>query len=518
MNYEPINELSNVAVIVDSIMDNVALSKTNIPITTSLSYQNESIILTEEMKLGERFALRDIPAGDYLLQYGYPFARSKGITKGRKITRNNTIDEIPAISKTSGYSQLTAYEKNSEHSVRTFMGYQRSDGRCGTRNHIIVVPTSMCASAVAQQIAEQFQGEYPGIDGIIALPNTEGCGCAGGLQIERFLTILKNSIFHVNVACALIIDLGCEQTNYAVVSKYLGMEKHGEEDNVVGWLTIQREGGSVKTVSKGVEKIASWVRQLASTARKPCPIGALTIGSECGASDAFSGITANRLIGAAVDQVIAAGGAAIFSEFPEMVGAEQFLFPRIRDNIVREKFVRQMNWYREMAQRLGTSMDHNLVPENRNGGLINPYIKSLGAVMKGGTAGIEDVINYGERVKGKGLYIMQGPGNDLESVTGLAASGANIICFSTGRGTVTGCALVPVIKVSSTSTLYERMPDDIDFDAGPILTSSTPGTIITELRNSLLDKVIATASGCKTKPEINRQRQFQIWTAGKLSL
>lgn len=518
MSLPQVTALSDFAIIAGLKTDNVALSKMVIPSDMLLSYADGIIKLSDQMKPGERFALQDIAAGEYLIQYGYPFAKSKGIAQGEKITCDNTLDEIPAISDIVDYSPQLVRKDDHADTETVFMGYQRSNGLCGTRNYVIIVPTSMCASAVSQQIAEKFSGEYPGIDGVMALPNTEGCGCAGGLQIERFLTVLKNSILHENVASALIIDLGCEQTNYAVVSKYLGTERRDDYGKPIDWLTIQNAGGTAKTVSKGVEIVAERIRQLAATTRKPCPISALTIGSECGASDAFSGITANRVIGVALDHVIAAGGAAIFSEFPEMVGAEQILFPRMRNKSVREKFICQMNWYKEIAQRLGTSMDHNLVPENRAGGLINPYIKSLGAVMKGGSAVIEDVIDYGERIHGKGLHIMQGPGNDLESVTGLAASGANIICFSTGRGTVTGCALAPVLKISSTTALFERMPDDMDFDAGPVLDSTSPDNTLHRLGESLLELVVATASGSKTKPELNRQRQYQIWTAGKLSL
>ena len=376
----------------------------------------------------------------------------------------------------------------------------------------------MCASAVAQQIAEHFPTELPGIDAVLALPNTEGCGCAAGLQIERFLTVLSNSIRHENVAGALVVDLGCEQTNYAVVEKHLFAGPGGHGDKRVDRVTIQEAGGAAKAVAKGVEIVAARTAELSGTRRVPCPLSALTVGSECGASDAFSGVTANRVIGAAVDMVIGSGGSALFSEFPEMVGAEQALFSRMRSQAVIDKFKAQMSWYQTLAATLGTRMDHNLVPENKAGGLINPYIKSLGAVVKGGSCAIEDVIDYGERIAGKGLYIMQGPGNDLESVTGLASSGANIICFSTGRGTVTGCALAPVLKISSTSELYARMADDMDFDAGGILSAGDAQGALRSLGMQLLEQIIAVASGKKTKPELNRQRQFQIWTAGKLSL
>lgn len=510
-------KLTDYAIVVNTRTDNIALTKKALPAGADVLYGAAPIRLLSHMLPGQRFALREIPEGNYLFQYGYPFGRSNGILPGELVTTENTLNEIPPLPDPTQFI-LPAHRVDEKLSQRSFLGYRRSNGHCGTRNYYIVVPTSMCASAVAQQIADKFSSELPGIDAVIALPNTEGCGCATGMQIDRFLTVLRNSILHENVAGALIVDLGCEQTNYPVVKKFLEEDNWGCMEKPTDWLTIQSTGGTKKAIAKGVGIVSDRTRQLADSKREPCPLSALTIGSECGASDAFSGVTANRVIGEAIDRIIAVGGSAIFSEFPEMVGAEQVLFPRMRNETVINKFKVQMNWYKQMALLLGTSMDHNLVPENKAGGLINPYIKSLGAVMKGGTSIIQDVVDYGALIPSSGLHIMQGPGNDLESVTGLAASGANMICFSTGRGTVTGCALVPVIKISSTSELYARMPDDMDFDAGAILKSPTPDQTLETLGESLLDYIIDVASGQKTKPEINHQRQFQVWTAGKLSL
>ncbi len=510
-------KLIDYAIVVEANSDNVALTKKPIPAGSVIQCGSIPIQILHDTLPGQRIALSDIPEGNYLFQFGYPFARSKGILSGDVVTAENTLNEIPPLPEFIPHILPTAHI-DENLSQRTFWGYRRSDGRCGTRNYYIVVPTSMCSSTVAQQIADQFNRELPGLDAVMALPNTEGCGCASGMQIERFLTVLKNSILHENVAGALIVDLGCEQTNYPIVKKFLGKEYAGEQAKPIDWLTIQHSGGTAKTVAKGIGIVLERTRQLADNKRELCPLSAISVGSECGASDAFSGVTANRVIGEAVDKIISSGGAAIFSEFPEMVGAEQVLFPRMSNTNVINKFTTQMNWYKQMAKLLGTSMDHNLVPENKAGGLINPFIKSLGAIMKGGTSIIQDVINYGERIPSKGLHIMQGPGNDLESVTGLVASGANIICFSTGRGTITGSALVPVIKISSTSELFARMTEDIDFNAGGILDSPFPEEALVMLGESLLEQIIAVASGQKTKPEINRQRQFQIWTAGKLSL
>ncbi|GFO68523.1 galactarate dehydratase [Geomonas limicola] len=502
--------LEEIALIVAPEADNVALVKVPAPAGTRLETPEGELVLPEEVLPGERIALCDLPGGSYLYQYGFPFATSCGIARGQAVHGGNTRAEIPPCSAAAGTASVTLPPLTG----KSFQGYRRADGRYGTRNYYIVIPTSMCASQVAVQIAEPFRSAPQGIDAVLALPHTEGCGCAAGLQIDRLLHVLKEMIAHPNVGGALVVDLGCEQSNAAVLK---GVIPSGCAGKPVEWLTIQQLG-TPATIAQGRALIEERLPEVASARRTPCPLERLVLAGECGASDAFSGVTANRVIGGAVDRVIAAGGSAIISEFPEMVGAEQVLFPRMQRPELVDKFQRLMGWYREVASRLGTVLDHNLVPENKAGGLINPYIKSLGAVVKGGSGPITGVLDYGERCDKPGLHLMQGPGNDPESVTGLAASGANLILFSTGRGTGTGCALVPVIKISSQSALARRMPDDIDFDAGSILSAEDPTSERELLADRLLDQLIAVASGQPTKAEHNGQHQFQIWSAGKLSL
>ncbi len=512
-----IQDLHTSAIIVEAAKDNVAVAKRLIQKESSFSYDNSTIVLLENIGIGERFAIDTIPAGSAVVQFGYPFGTSTGIKLGERISSANVVSQLP--SHTRKRTKPPVLQLQPEYEKLTFNGYLRSNGSCGTRNYYLIIPTSMCASATAALIAEKFSGDFPGVDGVLALPTTEGCGCAGGLQIERYLTVIRNFVLHPNVAGVLLVDLGCEQTNAASVRCFFDNTGLGARtDLLIDWLTIQREGGVSKTVHAAKLLIAERLVSLSSMKRSECPISQLIIGTECGASDAFSGISANRVIGNAVDKVIYGGGSAIMSEIPEMRGAEPFLLPRMRDRKTIDKFMHIMRWYERLTHRLGYVMDDNLVPENRAGGLFNPYIKSLGAVMKGGTTPIEGVVEYGEAICGKGLHVMQGPGNDLESVTGLSASGSNIICFSTGRGTVTGSAIVPVIKISSTSELFERMSKDIDFDAGMVLCSQDVKMVVQNLGSLMLEKIIAVASGERTCAEQNHQRQFQVWTAGKLSL
>jgi altronate hydrolase len=510
-------DLHTSAIIVEATKDNVAVAKRFLHKNIYFRYNNSTVVLLEDIGIGERFAIQTINAGTAVVQFGYPFGTSTGIKRGERVSNANVVAQLPK--RIRRQDKLDVLRMQPEYETLTFKGYRRSDGNSGTRNYYLVIPTSMCASTTATLIAKRFTRNIQGIDGVVALPSTEGCGCAGGMQIERYLTVIRNFVLHPNVGGVLLVDLGCEQTNAESVRRFFENVGLGSRTDLqIDWLTIQKEGGVTKTIHAAESIIAERLANIAEMRRSECPIGHLIIGTECGASDAFSGISANRVIGNAVDKLIYGGGAAIMSEIPEMRGAEPFLFPRMRDRQTIDKFGHIMRWYERLTRRLGYVMDDNLVPENRAGGLFNPYIKSLGAVMKGGTTPIEGVVEYGETVRAKGLHIMQGPGNDLESVTGLAASGSNIICFSTGRGTVTGSAIVPTIKISSTTELFNRMPEDIDFDAGVVLNNQDVGMSIEKLGTSLLDRVIAVASGERTCSERNEQQQFQVWTAGKLSL
>lgn len=504
--------------IVNSQVDNVAVSKIDLSAGTQLSIDGQPLELRHPIARGQRFALREIPAGQGVIQYGSAFGISTGIAAGQLIAPDNLQDIVFDFdAEITLNPPLPPYPL--QYAETTFAGYRREDGRVGTRNYYLVVPTSQCASRVAEQIAaraDSIHGPWAGdtgLDGIVAIPNTEGCGCAGNGQIERFLRILANFINHPNVGGVLIVDLGCEQTNYPVLAHYLSLTD--VQAKPTDWLTIQQQGGVRKTIARGLELIGKQIDRVRAR-RSACPLSELVIGTECGASDAFSGVSANPVIGNAVDRVISAGGSALLSEVPEMIGTEPLLMQRMRHPLVVDKFKAMIRWYQETAEKLGVNMADNLVPENKAGGLINPCIKSLGAIAKGGRCAIEDVLEYGERLRRPGLNLMQGPGNDMESVTGLTASGANLICFSTGKGTVTGSAIVPVIKLSSTSELYQRLPEDIDFDAGVTLLPG--GATIEELGEKLFGQVLAIASGLRSRAEDNEQRQFQVWTAGKLSL
>jgi len=512
-------KLEDIAIVMNSKLDQVAVARENIQPNCELEYKDDIIKINSLIKKGHRFALEDIKEGEFVRQYGYPFGQSSGISSGEPITISNIKNILPEVSP-KDFKEPASTSFKRQYLDKTFLGYVRGNGYVGTRNYYLVVPTSMCASETALQVALNMEDscehlqEYPNIDGIVAIPNTEGCGCDSTLQIDRFMRVLKGYISHPNVGGCLIMDLGCEQTNYEKMYAYL---KSTIEDafKPIDWITIQKSGGTRSTIEKTKEIIKSRLGEVNQVKREFCPLGKLVVGTECGASDSFSGITANPVIGNAVDKVIYGGGSAILSEVPEMLGTFTMLFPRFRTLEVANKFEGILNWYIDIARKLGLTLEANLVPKNIEGGLINNYIKSLGAVTKGGSTIIEDVLDYAEPVKKRGLSIMQGPGGDLESMTGIVASGATIICFSTGQGTTTGNAICPVIKVTSNDDTFKKLPEDMDFNAGRLLIEQSS---IDSLGEELLDKVVAVASGQKTWSEKWRQRQFQVWTAGKLPL
>lgn len=510
-------ELLSLALIM-SEKDNLAVAKNDISKGMKLMHNNDYIEILETIPQGHRFSLRQINKGEPLKQYGYQFAFSKGIKKGQLISRKNIY---PYLVKPKTFSNkrkvFDTISKKTKY--KSFEGYIRPDNKVGTRNYYLVMPTSLCAADLAGKIAAAFdnndsiKNKYLNVDGVVAAEHTEGCGSSDGEIIDRLLLVIKNTLKHPNVGGVLLIGLGCEKTNMSVVKEYLGNLSNYAKP--IDYLSIQEEGGTGKTLEKGKMIVGEKLPQINKIRRKKVPLSRLVVGTECGASDSFSGITANPLIGTCVDKIIAAGGSAILSETTEMSGAEQILIDRMVSRAVAKKFLAGMAYYRALSEKLGVSFDGNLVFGNEKGGLLNLTLKSLGAIQKGGAGPIVDFLDYAEEIEYPGLSIMNGPGNDLESMTGIVASGANIILFSTGAGTTEGNLLVPVIKISTNTEMFNKMPEDMDFDAGRLLKKK--GTM-NGIDEELLGYAIEVASGKKTWAEKWKKRSFQIWTAGKLSL
>jgi altronate hydrolase len=554
MNIIPLDSL---AVLVDPHRDNVAVAKQIISSGTVIRLPDgQQITIHSEIPPGHRFALQQIPAGEWVMQYGQPFAVSKGLVPGDPVTDETVENLVPQVEPDS-IELLPTQLSPWEGPLPTFAGFRRSDGRAGTRNWILIVPTSNCSSHEAATIAMQaeFSGlysrvKYPNVDGVTAVPHSRGCGCPDmapiGAANHRFtsavevtMRLLANHIRHPNVAGALVIELGCEKTNLAAFNRFIAGDLHLTSERPAAGhvvrkvepvdlsaaygkpvysLSIQECGGTRATIQRGLEIVADLLEKANQSAREPIPASELVLGLECGGSDAFSGLSANPALGAASDLLIRASGTSIISETTEFFGAEHLFAQRAASREVARAIFAQIKRYEEYASRNGASLAENPSPGNKEGGLLNITIKSLGAMAKAGQAPVQGVIDYGEPywLKGpNGLYLMYGPGYDPESVPAMVASGSQIVCFTTGRGSVLGNAIAPVIKIASNTPMYQRMHTDMDYNAGAVVDG---GLDISAAGQQIFEQILAAASGKWTKAEENGHREFTIWSEEGISL
>ena len=515
--------LDRFAVIVDPAHDNVALAKQDMP-AGRYSIGNGEIDVHEPLTPGERLALRDIPAGEYLLQYACPFAVSRGIRRGERADVDRVEPGIPKIDPTTirlpGPRALAPLPGDGDLPTQ-FAGYRRPDGRVGTRNYVLVVPTSMCSSHESRLIAEDGERRYwsrekfPNVDGVRAIPHDKGCGCPDGGTVTRTMEVLAAYLDHPNVGGALVIELGCEKTNASEFNKFMTRTGTGPDKPVVT-IGVQQSGGTGGTVREGLKRIAELLPIADRTPRTPQPMSALVLGTKCGGSDAFSGVTANPALGVASDLLVAHGGTSMLTEVPELFGAEPILYAHARSPQVWDQIQAALAWYDRYTARFGASPIENPSPGNKRGGLVNIAIKSLGAVAKAGNAPIDGAVGYGHRPSAPGLYIMQGPGYDQYSTPGLVASGATIVAFTTGRGTTIGNAIAPVFKIASNTRVFEQMRDDLDVNAGTILDGTES---VAEVGRRIFIEMVRMASGEKPAcAEEWRHVEFQIWADEAVAL
>jgi altronate hydrolase len=507
--------------IVVSPHDNLAVVKTPVTAGLSLDFNGKIITISGDVAPGHRFATREISAGELVRQYGQPIGTSRGISEGEPITHGNMSNEVPVVRELPEDLHPPAPEYFDELDTPTWMGYRRADGRVGTRNYILVVPTSMCASHEAAQISTLAEftlwnrDKYPNVDGVTAIPHNKGCGCNDGSTVEILMRSLSNYADHPNVGGVILIDLGCEKTNLELLTRYLG-HHHLLRDKPVERIGIQETGGTQAAIKRGLEIVEAMLPELDKAARAPVSAGELVLGLKCGGSDGFSGLSANPALGACSDLLIRCGGTALLTEVPEFCGAEHLLAQRAKDTATGRAVYAMVDWYKDYAAKFGAVLNQNPSPGNKAGGLLNITIKSLGAVAKGGTSRVEGVIGYAERVKARGLNLMQGPGYDQESTPGLVASGANIVVFTTGRGTTIGNAIAPVVKMSSNSATFERMNRDIDINAGTIIDGVET---IQQVGERLFKHLLKVASGeLQANAEINHHREFQVWAEQAIAL
>ncbi|HJT28932.1 MAG TPA: UxaA family hydrolase [Pyrinomonadaceae bacterium] len=501
--------------------DNVAVVKKETFVDLEVLLPNGALVkLRDVVQPGHRFATRDIPAGEFVTQFGQPIGTSLGIQSGEQITHANMSNDVPLIRDLPDSLHTPPPDYFPEAERRTFMGFRRGDGRVGTRNYVLIVPTSMCASHEASQISmiAEFtlynRDKYKNVDGVVAIPHNKGCGCQDGSTIEVMLRTLSNYADHPNVGGVILIDLGCEKTNLSQVEKYL-LKREKSFDKPVAKIGIQEAGGTQAAIQQGLKDVEQMLPEVNRTAREECSVSEIVLGVKCGGSDGFSGISANPSLGRAADLLVRSGGTVLITEVPEFCGAEHLLACRAKDVETGREVYRMVDWYKEYASKFGAVLAQNPSPGNITGGLLNITIKSLGAIAKAGTTRVEGVLEYAESWKTRGLNLMQGPGYDQESTPGLVAAGATVVVFTTGRGTTIGNAIAPVIKLASNTPIFERMKNDLDLSAGGVIDGTET---IDEVGRRVFDHVIEVASGLEAKAETHKHREFQFWAEQTVSL
>ncbi len=482
-------------------LDSVAVAVKDLKAGEIVTVCGEDIKLQNNIPAGHKFAIKDIKAGENIIKYAYPIGHAKSdIKKGEHIHTHNTKSNLSDLLE---YEYTPDFKEVEIQKPRTFMGYKRPDGKVGIRNEIWIIPTVGCVNSIVREIENQSQKyKTENIDGIYSYNHPYGCSQLGDDMVMT-LKYLSGLIHHPNAAAVLVVGLGCENGNIDELKKVLGVY----DENRVKFLVAQN---AEDEITEGVEIIKELSKIADAYKRETCPASDLIIGLKCGGSDGFSGITANPLLGSLSDRIIGMGGSTILTEVPEMFGAETILMNRCRTKTEFNKTVDLINNFKKYFMRYGERVDENPSPGNKEGGITTLEDKSLGCTQKGGTAPVEDVLSYGESVKKKGLSLLQAPGNDLVAANALAISGAQLILFTTGRGTPFGCP-VPTAKISSNSALANKKKAWIDFNAGELLENKT----MSELTDEFLDFVLNLASGEITaKAETLDKHELAIFKDG----
>lgn len=460
----------------------------------------DNIELLDDIPFGHKVLLNDLKSGENIIKYGNPIGHlTVDCKKGEHIHEHNLKTNLSDIIE---YKYCGENEYQPKKCDVTFNGYLRQDGRAATRNEIWIIPTVGCVNNTAkrlEKIGQDIIGD--GCDGVFAYTHPFGCSQLGDDQ-ENTRKILASLANHPNAGGVLIVSLGCENTNAETFKKYLG--EYNEKR--IKFLITQDCEDELEKGEKLLKELYTFVK---SFKREPIPINKLVVGYKCGGSDAFSGITANALCGRLTDKLTSFGTSAILTEVPEMFGAEKLLMKRCENEKVFNKCVNMINSFKQYFFSHNQECYENPSPGNHDGGITTLEEKSLGCIQKGGKAVITDVLEYGEHCKKQGLNLLTGPGNDIVSTTNLTASGANIILFTTGRGTPLG-ASVPTIKVSSNSRLAKRKSNWIDFNAGELIESNDFENMTEEIFKLLID----IASGRQTKNEQNGYREISIFKDG----
>ena len=481
--------------------------------------QVENIIVKGLIPPGHKVATHALAAGDPIRRYNQIIGfASQAIAPGEHVHTHNLNMGPDKGDFARDYAIGADVKPAPARREATFMGIKRPDGRVATRNYIGILSSVNCSATAARAIADHFSRQnnssalkdFPNVDGVVALTHGTGCGMdSEGAGMQLLQRTLAGYATHVNFAGVLVVGLGCEANQINAWLAHSAL-REGENFRV---FNIQDSGGTRRAVDKGIALIKEMLPRANAVTREPCSASHITIGLQCGGSDGYSGISANPALGAAVDLLVAHGGTAILSETPEIYGAEHLLTRRAVRPEVAEKLIARIKWWEHYTEINDGEMNNNPSPGNKAGGLTTILEKSLGAVAKGGTTNLMDVYKYAETVTSKGFVFMDTPGYDPISATGQVAGGANMICFTTGRGSAYGCAPSPSLKLATNTALWQRQEEDMDINCGEIADGlATPQEIGARFFQMILD----TASGKKTKSELHGygQDEFVPWHIG----
>ncbi|SDM30700.1 altronate hydrolase [Modicisalibacter muralis] len=523
--------------------DNVRVALKDLPAGSEIEDNGRVIRLAENIRHKHKFTLQTMNEGDLVIMYGVTVGRvTRAIAEGGTITTENVEHSTDNVQPQGRRDHWNAPDVGAFQGV-TFDGYHRPDGRVGTANFWLVVPLVFCENrnidvlreCVAEALGEDPYRDYkrmarqllrgdtqpapvadaeerlfPNVDGVRFLTHSLGCGGTDD-DAQALCQLLAGYICHPNVAGATVLSLGCQKAQIDMLQRAVA-DRDPQGLRPVRYFEQQAVGSEETLIRESLGAIFDGLAIANQTSRAPAPLAELTIGVECGGSDGFSGLSANPLVGAVIDRLVTLGGSGILSEFPELCGVEHELIARCRDDHSAERFQALMDAYQRHAAAVGAHFSMNPSPGNVRDGLITDAMKSAGAAKKGGDSPVVDVLDYTEPLRHKGLNLLCTPGNDVESTTALASSGANLVMFTTGLGTPTGNPVTPVLKISSNSELAARMADVIDFDAGPIIRGEAQ---IDELADQLLAMCIEAASGRYVPKAVKLgQLDFIPWKRG----
>ena len=495
--------------------DNVAVLQFPLKAGDALHFQKKTILCRQKIPAGHKIALEEIKQGQALVKYGQKigFAK-KTIRRGDHVhIQNLGMEDFDRDCQfCADYEPVEIVAER-----RSFQGFERSDGKAGTRNYIAVISSVNCSASVSKYVAETFRTpafrrDYPNVDGVIALTHKSGCSLLPSEPLAILQRVLAGMARHPNVGGCVMIGLGCEVNQVSHLIQKQGLARTCSNNGPI-CLNIQTLGGVRKTTEAGVQAVIDILKQVNNHKRTPQSADKLILAMNCGGSDGNSGISANPALGCASDQLVRQGAASVLAETTEIYGAEHLLVRRASSKAVGQKLLKLIHWWEDHVQLHGASIDNNPSYGNKEGGLTTIYEKSLGAVAKAGQSPLSEVYRYAEPIEAKGLCFMDTPGNDPVSMTGLVSGGCNIAAFTTGRGSVYGCKPAPCIKIASNTPLFRWMEEDIDINAGTILDGTET---VEKVGKRIFEKILSVASGEKTKSELAGigDEEFAPWQIG----